>query len=290
MERLRGTKSVGGSWPSARDQSQLAQLAMLPDAALSWVDRPASAIAEDLTELLSRAFPVESVHVHLTSGEDHAEGDVPDPPARPERLVQMQIGSAGEWGRITFVRKRNDFPTPLDVALIRTLAGQVVAALRYAQLSARFDGTQRLLAALSTEQQAITQLGRRFITLNRVDEMLAASLSGVREVLRADFCEIYEVTPDGCSIELRATEGWPSPHASKRSLILGDECEVSFALRSAEPLVIADYLAEQRFRHWAVPRELGARCGASAAISGHRGAFGVLSVHSCALREFTPDE
>jgi signal transduction histidine kinase len=172
----------------------------------------------------------------------------------------------------------------------RDLAFPNDLAARYAQLAGRFEQTQRLLDARAAHEVVVVHLGQRLLAAHGLDDTYDAALSKLRETLRVDFCEVFELTNDRSCLVLRAATGWPASHIGTHRVHALEDCEAGFAFASPEPVVIANQREERRFTEWSLPPEMGAQCGVSVAIPGPSGALGVLGAHACAPRDFTRDD
>ncbi|HUY61102.1 MAG TPA: EAL domain-containing protein [Candidatus Dormibacteraeota bacterium] len=94
----------------------------------------------------------------------------------------------------------------------------------------------------------------------------------------------------GDTLRLRAVSGLPTALLHGTTVPAGPDTPAGFALHSAVPVVVADLEAEPRFSGAAALRERGVRAGVSAAIRAGERAWGVLSAHTTAPREFAVDE
>jgi signal transduction histidine kinase len=163
-------------------------------------------------------------------------------------------------------------------------------AARYAQLAERYERATRMVAKRAEHETVVVRLGERLLKAHAYEETFDAVLADLRDTLRVDFCEVFQVASDRTSLVLCAANGWPHTHVGRYRVHATSGCEAGFAFTSAEPVVIANRREDRRFAEWSVPEELGVQCGVSVAIPGPKGAVGVLGAHACASRDFTRED
>jgi len=274
----------------ARDLIGLAQ------ANLTWLGQSPDAIVRGLGDLFATLVHANLLEARFT--DDGAAFAAPSADtetsaharSRWRRLARVDIGERGELGQVVLGANRPDFPDALELAIIRAAASHAAGAVRHARTASRYENTKLRLADQAARQSAVAGLGRRFLALDSVDEILAAAVGGLRETLRVDFCEVFELCDDQSSLVLRAGEGLSGEHVGRHRLAATADCEAGFALRAAEPLIVTDSSTETRFRVASLPTGLAARCGVTVQIPGRAAPLGVLGVHALSLREFTRDD
>jgi signal transduction histidine kinase len=271
----------------ARDLLALAQ------ANLTWIGQSPDAIVRGLGDLFATL-----VHANLIEVRFADEGmrmAIPDDPAaaraqsRWRRLARVEIGERGELGQVVLGANRSDFPDALELAVIRAAASHAAGAVQHARAASRYENTKLRLADQALRQATVARLGTRFLALDSVEEILATAVGGLREALRVDFCEVFELC-DQSSLVLRAGDGWPGDRIGRHRFDTTADCEAGLALRSADPLIVVDQTTEARFHVGSLPSELGARCGVTVRIPGRVAPLGVLGVHARGMREFTPED
>jgi signal transduction histidine kinase len=141
-----------------------------------------------------------------------------------------------------------------------------------------------------SRQAAVAELGRRALEGVGLTEITEAAVALVAETLGLDFSAVVELIPAEDRLILHAGVGWPAdtPHPP----IPADPASshAAYAIHVDGPVVVEDFVDEQRFARSEVLRELGARSGVCVTIEGESLPFGALCGHSTRQRSFTADE
>ena len=282
------SRRIGHDW-CVRDLNALAR------ASLDWFGQSPDAIARGFGAFAAAQVHATLVDARLGDGAARLTDDAPasDGATRRDewrRTARVEIGEHGEFGEVLLGANRPDFPDALELATLRAAASQAAAAVRHSRVLAELENTKRRLAARAPHLEVVAQLGTRFLSSENIEDVLAGAVDRVRDALRVDLCEVFEVGEDGSTLVLCAAAGWPGEQVGRYRLTIADECEAGLAFRSADPVVVADQRTERRFRIASVPADLTARCGVSVRIPGLKQPFGVFGVHARSMREFSRDD
>ena len=138
------------------------------------------------------------------------------------------------------------------------------------------------------QQQTVAALGQRALTGAELSVLLDETATLVRSTLRADYCSILELHPDGSELECISESGWPDP--SHSSVPAGYESQSGYTLLVRCPVIMEDSRTEGRFKISPEARVSLARSGATVVIESGAQPIGVLAVFTTELRAFTQDD
>jgi signal transduction histidine kinase len=288
----------------------LAALATMP---AWWIGRPPMAIAESLRDLLVSMLRADTVSVQLhdrfvwgsqlatargkpisaapvTNGGAHHGPYDPSPRSDVAlRRASLSIGRNGELGRIEVSAVRPTFPERRELLLMQVAANEVSVALQHAELLIRHERAEQALRARASQQAVVAHLGLRALRESSLGTILEESVAAIRETMRADHCEIFELSADARVLLLRAADGWPAGSLGGAFAVGPDTVPGRAALTSA-PIVVRELQRDARFSPRTHLQEMGVVSGVSVIIHCSRGLFGVLGVHTDQPREFTDDD
>jgi signal transduction histidine kinase len=135
----------------------------------------------------------------------------------------------------------------------------------------------------------VAHLGLRALRGSSLDRILEESVVAIRATMRADHCEIFELSADARVLLLRAADGWPSGSLGGAFAVEADTV-TGRAVLTSTPVVVRDLPRDARFSRRSRLQELGVVSGMSVVIHGQHGLFGVLGVHTDRGRDFTDDD
>lgn len=215
----------------------------------------------------------------------------------PEELCQLsetalrQVLSTGRESSLEF-----DFPTPDG---IRSFQARLVpefgtdGSVEYVFGVTR-DITERRraeeeLKAHARQQAAVAQFGQRALAGVDLRTLVTDAVTCVAETLDVESSGYWELLPDGSALLLRIGRGWPDEMVGQVILDATADSQPGYTLLSGEPVIVADWRAERRFRRPAL-HDRGVISSLSVAIRGQDRPFGVLGAHSTSARTFTGDD
>jgi signal transduction histidine kinase len=294
-------------------QSCVRDLVALATMPAWWIGRAPLAIAESLRDMLMSMLRADAVIVQLqerlvwdsqqaaahatrvsvtAATNAAAQQRRYDPASRADvevRHASQLIGLDGELGRIEVSASRSTFPERTESLLMQVAANEVSVALQHAELLIRHERAEGALRARATQQAVVAHLGLRALRDASLDRILEESVVAIRATMRADHCEIFELSADARVLLLRAADGWPSGSLGGAFAVEADTV-TGRAVLTSSPVVVRDLPRDARFPRRTCLQELGVVSGMSAVIHGQHGLFGVLGVHTDQGRDFTDDD
>jgi signal transduction histidine kinase len=137
--------------------------------------------------------------------------------------------------------------------------------------------------------ETAVELGRRLITDDGIDSLLAQLVKTVQEQLQVEYTSILELLPDG-SVLFRAGMGWNDGIVGKATIEMGGDSAAGYVVRTLMPLTVSDLRREERFEFSPLLQEHGIVSTLIVPLLGTNRPFGVLGAHSSQPREFTVEE
>lgn len=141
------------------------------------------------------------------------------------------------------------------------------------------------------QQEALAQLGERALAERDLDRLLVDAVSTVAITLPVDFVKILELLPGNADLLLRAGYGW---NPNSIGTVIASTAQGSYAhftLSSAQPVVVADFARETRFRIDPYIYDHACVSGMNVTISGRDDRFyGILGVCTKTPRRFVAQE
>lgn len=178
---------------------------------------------------------------------------------------------------------------PLDADRIKVLEA---VGRQLGQAMGRSGVHERMLAARVREQATLLDLSRHILAARSLDDVVTHLLECARETLEVDAGVL--LLPDGQDQHLRFTGavGWSDdPAAAGRRIPPGMPCGAAVSMRTRQPLVIEDLLAEP-IAALSLPwiRREAFRAYLAVPLLGREDAVGALVVNSRAPRTFKDHE
>jgi PAS domain S-box-containing protein len=158
------------------------------------------------------------------------------------------------------------------------------------------DVTERVnleneLRSRAKQQEALAQFGERALAEPDLERLLNDAVSTVALTLSVDFVKILELLPGDGELVLRAGFGWKAHLAGKILTAAEPNTLAQFTLKSAVPIVTADFAAETRFQVPQYLKDHKCSSGMTVTIAGRDGrAYGILGVCTTRKRHFTAQE
>ncbi|MEJ2600128.1 MAG: GAF domain-containing protein [Anaerolineales bacterium] len=140
------------------------------------------------------------------------------------------------------------------------------------------------------QQAAVAELGQKALASNDSQTLLDDAVLMVARTLGVDLCEILEFDEQTQTLLVRAGVGWKEGVIGVAHLGLGDASQAGYALQSAEPVVVEDMRAEERFHTSELLADQRVVSGMSVVIPGGPHPYGVFGIHTKNRRIFTEDD
>jgi len=145
-------------------------------------------------------------------------------------------------------------------------------------------------AEVLAQQAAIAQIGQRALEEWSLPTLFAEACALVSSVLGTEYVSIAELAPDGQSVRIVSGVGWERGVVGELVLGAAAESQAGYTLATGEPVIVADYDTETRFKVVPALVEHRARSGMSVRIGGAEAPFGSLSVFTAKRMRFTHDD
>jgi diguanylate cyclase (GGDEF)-like protein/PAS domain S-box-containing protein len=143
-------------------------------------------------------------------------------------------------------------------------------------------GLQRALA----QQAVVARLGERALQNGDPESLMRAAVSLIGEVEGINCACIWELGREGRRLSLRAGLDEDAVGAGRR-VSAARSSHAGAALDSAQPVIVGDWSAEERFTMPPVLRVVGAASSLAVTIDGKDRPFGVLDVHAAEPDRFS---
>ena len=139
------------------------------------------------------------------------------------------------------------------------------------------------------QQTVVAALGQFALTNSDLEALLNQTVMLVAQTLEAEYAAVFEQLP-GRQLRLQAGVGWKPEYNRQTSLPGNEDSPIVTALKSGEPVVIADLKAESRISASPFLAEHGVVSGITVAIPTHDRPYGMLGIYSTHGRKFNSDE
>jgi PAS domain S-box-containing protein len=185
-------------------------------------------------------------------------------------------------GSVRWVRDRG-FP-------VRDLAGRVyrIAGIAEDVTDARLKEDE--LRRHARKQEVVAVLGRSALAGADHQALLNGAARLVAEALKVGHVAVWDVSPGGGALRLRAGVGWQDGVVGRQTAGPGAQSQAGYTLLRNEPVVVDDLAAEGRFGGPEVLRAHGVVSGLSVPVGGPAHPFGVLAAHATRPRQFSAED
>lgn len=167
-----------------------------------------------------------------------------------------------------------------------------VLALLAVMASSRRQAEEKLKVR-ARQQAAVAQLGQQALAGSArapLSSLLDKAAALAARHVEVEFSSIWELLPDGQTLQSRAGLGWKEGIVGHATLSAGTASQAGYALLSHEPIIVTDLRRETRFTAPPLLRDHQVASGVSVIIPGSHRPFGVLSVHATKRRKYTTDD
>ncbi|HET7144105.1 MAG TPA: ATP-binding protein [Anaerolineales bacterium] len=209
------------------------------------------------------------------------------------REVTLRVLHEGIIGEVEYslIRKNGTrVPVEVRVTLVRDAAGKPSGFI-----GVNRDITERKQAQVKLElqarwQAAVAELGQHALSEVDLAALLHRTSSLVAYTLNVEFCELLELLPDGEHLLLRAGVGWKEGMVGNMVVKAAADSQTRYTLPRVEPIIVENTAEENRFSPSSLLMEHGIVSGMTTTIRGKGRPYGILGVHTCHQRNFTPGE
>jgi signal transduction histidine kinase/ActR/RegA family two-component response regulator/HAMP domain-containing protein len=151
------------------------------------------------------------------------------------------------------------------------------------------ENAEKNLLNRTFQQTVVAALGQFALTNSDLEALLNQTVMLVAQTLGVEYSAVFEQLSGG-PLRLQAGVGWKPEYNRQTSLPGNEDSPIAFALKSGEPVVIADLKAETRISASPFLAEHGVVSGVTVAIPTHDRPYGMLGIYSTHRRKFNSDE
>ncbi len=142
-----------------------------------------------------------------------------------------------------------------------------------------------------SQQAAVAELGEAALSGLGVDHVFHLAVDLIREVLSVEYVKILHQRAPNEPLILVAGRGWSDDvRIGETSVSCDRTSQAGYTLMSARPVLVEDLASEERFSAPQLLVDHGVVSGMSVTIPDGERSYGVLGVHTDALRRFTSDD
>lgn len=141
------------------------------------------------------------------------------------------------------------------------------------------------------QQKVLAEIGALALSTASFQEVLQNGVELLAKSVECSLAKVLEFADHADQLLLRAGIGWKEGLVGNATVGTDLESQAGFTLQAGTPIVVKDLLTETRFNGPNLLRDHGVRSGMSVTIAGAEGRpFGVLGVHTTALKNFEPSD
>ena len=157
------------------------------------------------------------------------------------------------------------------------------------RLVKNLENAEKNLLNRTFQQTVVAALGQFALTNSDLEALLNQTVMLVAQTLGVEYSAVFEQLLAG-SLRLQAGVGWKPEYNRQTSLPGNEDSPIVSALKSGDPVVIADLKAETRISASPFLAEHGVVSGITVAIPTHDRPYGMLGIYSTHGRKFNSDE
>lgn len=197
-------------------------------------------------------------------------------------LFPLRRGEDEVLGVLEFFNKQIQPPTPDLMEMFEALASQVGEFMgrKYAE---------ELRAIQLAQQEIVTQLSKRALLNNNLQELMDEACAQVAQTLSVEFSNVWELNSDKQQILFRSNAGWED-NLLHTTLDLEPESQFHYGFSNNQPIIFLDLETETRFQPAPLLTEHQIVSGISVVIAGRSQPFGLLEAYSTRHRSFTQND
>ena len=140
------------------------------------------------------------------------------------------------------------------------------------------------------QQAGIAELSQYALAQKNLAPLLERAVNLVADLLEVEYCQVWELLPDGKNLLLKAGVGWQDELVGGTTVSADTNSQPGYILLSSEPVVVTDLLSETRFNVPALLLERQIVSSMDVVIQGRARPFGVLGTHTTRQRIFSQDD
>ena len=178
-------------------------------------------------------------------------------------------------------RRHRRFTTE-EVENVQFFADQAALAIRFSQFSE--DKARKL-----NQQVSLVSLSKKLRNAPTLQETMDVAVKHTAKLMGVEYCNIVLPDPNG-ELMPRAYTGWPVEMITNLKLAKGYSSQSGFTMLRRAPVIVSDYLNENRFKFPDVIIKQGIKSGLSVPMMRGDEVIGALLVFSTVARHFTEED
>lgn len=143
---------------------------------------------------------------------------------------------------------------------------------------------------LSFPYHAVTQITKRGLDAQHLSSLFDEVAGIVSQTLNVPYCGILEKCPQDQTLKLIAGIGWKVEEIGTATIDLNHACQLSNTFHSRQSILVENFLTDKRFPPLPLLQRHNLVSGMSVMIPTTTHPYGILSIHSHQIREFTSQE
>ncbi|WP_459194492.1 PAS domain S-box protein [Halosimplex sp. J119] len=136
------------------------------------------------------------------------------------------------------------------------------------------------------QQEALAGLGRRALDADELERVMHDAVTAVTETLDVDYCEVFELGPEGERFTLREGAGWSEGEVDPVTIPAETDSQTGYTLHAEGAVVVESLSGEERFDGDDFLVERGVVSGITVTVGPATDPWGVLGAHATDQREF----
>ena len=175
-------------------------------------------------------------------------------------------------------------------SMISLLCHSLRLAKRHAEYDARaLQESSARLRERAAQQEAVASIGLFALEGQDLPAIMQKAVERVHKVLEVDFTAVFKLMPQDDEFLLVAGCGWDE-RLTGSTRISGAQTHAGYTVRTSEPVVVRNYLHDERFRRSSFLEEQRVVSGVGVVIRGQTGPYGTLAVYTTRERAFSQDD
>ena len=239
-----------------------------------------------------------SAQLHGYANPEELIGESTDAFVAPEDMPRVagmseQVLHDGGIGKAEYMLiAKTGVRTPVEarVTVVRDVEGHPTGFIGITRDISERKNVELKLESHARRQEVLMDLGLRALSGVDMHTLIRETIDLLVHTLKVDFCELLELIPEKDVLLLRAGLGWQDGLVGSVVVQAGDASQAGYTLLKAEPVIVENMTAENRFAPSDLLRDHNIMAGITVIVHSKERPYGVLGVHTRSPRQFTDDE
>ncbi|MFB6302508.1 MAG: ATP-binding protein [Haloferacaceae archaeon] len=149
---------------------------------------------------------------------------------------------------------------------------------------------ERELETRVRQQEIVAELGRSALSDTELESLFEHAVREAAAALDIEYAKVLDYRPAHDDLLLRAGVGWDEGLVGDATVGVGTDSQAGYTLQSAEPVIVEDLGAGDRFSGPPLLTEHGVTSGISVVVGTTDDPWGVLGTYTTDHRAFTEDD